>query len=111
MDGVGLRFPGDADDLGNGEIGGDRAETPADLVGLVCLEAVEGELVLLGEHRDGLQPQLVGRPENPDGDLGPVRNEDFLDRHDAPNAREVLQFRANDTRIVQLRKEFGCGAA
>jgi hypothetical protein len=28
----------------------------ADLVGLVRLEAMEGELVLLGEHADRLQP-------------------------------------------------------
>ena len=57
MDGVGARALGDAQDFGDGEIRLDRPERPlemraaADLVGLVGLEAVQRELVLLGEQR------------------------------------------------------------
>ena len=57
MDGVGARALGDAQDFGDREIRLDRPERPlemraaADLVGLVGLEAVQRELVLLGEQR------------------------------------------------------------
>ena len=56
MDRVGLGLAGDAEHLGDRQIGLDRPQPLADLVGLVGLEAVEGELVLLGEDRDRLQP-------------------------------------------------------
>ena len=81
MDRVGLRLAGDADDLGDRQIGLDRPEALADLVGLVGLEAVEGELVLLGEDRDGPDAELVGRPEDADGDLRPVGDENLPDCH------------------------------
>jgi hypothetical protein len=48
VDRVGAAHLGDADDLGDREIGRDRAQPLADLVGLVGLEPVEAELVLLG---------------------------------------------------------------
>ena len=70
MDGVGLA-PRLATRMISGidEIGLDRPQALADLVGLVGLEAVQGELVLLGEDRDRLHAQLVGGAEDADGDL------------------------------------------
>ena len=62
MDGVGAGALGDAQDLGDREIGLDRPERlfkvrpAADQIGLVGLEAVEGELVLLGEDADRAEP-------------------------------------------------------
>ena len=56
VDGVGAAHLRDADDLGDREVGGDRAEALADAVGLVGLEAVQRELVLLGEDRDRRLP-------------------------------------------------------
>ena len=85
MDGVGARALGDAQDLGDREVGLDRSERlfemrpAADQVGLVGLEAVEGELVFLGEDADRLQPKLVCGAKDPDGDLRAVRDENLAD--------------------------------
>ena len=53
MDGVGAGQPGDADIFGDLQIGLDRAESLADQVGLVGLEAVQRQLVFLGKDGDG----------------------------------------------------------
>jgi len=81
VDRVGLGLAGDPQHLGDREIGFDRAEALADLVGLVGLEAVEGELVFLREDRDGLQSQLIGRAEDADRDLRAVCDENLADCH------------------------------
>ena len=81
MDGVGAGLDRDADHIVDVEVGGDRPLALADLVGLVGLEAMEGELVLLGEDGDGADAQLVRRAEDANGDLGTVGNQDLLDRH------------------------------
>lgn len=54
----------------------------SDLIGFVGLEAVQGELVLLGPHGHGLQAQLVGGPEDTDGYFRTVGDEDFGNRQD-----------------------------
>ena len=72
MDGVGLRLLRHPDDLVDGKIGFDRAFALADLIGLVRLEAMERELVLLGIDRDGGDAQFRRGPEHPDRDLGAV---------------------------------------
>ena len=109
-------FARDADDLGDGEIGLDRAERLAvrrlaDLVGLVGLEAVEGELVLLGEDRDRAEPQFVRRAEDTDGDFGPVGDENLGDRHASAHGKQpgnslILSriVRLAKSRIVQVRR-------
>ena len=62
------------------EVGADRLAGTADEVRLVGLEAVEGEPVLVGIDRHGADPQLVGRAEDADGDLGAVGDQQLLDR-------------------------------
>ncbi len=89
MDGVGAGLLRHPDDLGDRQIGGDRPQhlavgQPTDLVGLVRLEPVEGELVLLGEDRHGGAAELVGGAEDADGDLRAVGDEDLGDRHASP---------------------------
>ena len=59
MDGIALRLDRDADDVVHGEVGGDGAAPLADAVGLVCLEAMEGEVILFGEDRDRGLAHLV----------------------------------------------------
>ena len=82
MDRVGAAHLGDADDLGDRQVGGDRPEPLADAIGLVRLEAVQAELVLLGEDRDRALAHLVGGPHDPDGDLAAVGDQDLLEaRH------------------------------
>jgi hypothetical protein len=93
MDGVDLRFAGDANDLGDRQIGGKRSEPLADLIGLVGLEAVEGELVLFSEDRDGLQSELIGGPEDADRDLGPIGDKDLADTQESPLQRSRLTMR------------------
>ena len=65
-----------------------------DLVGLVGLEAVQRELVLLGLDRDGLDAELVGGAEHADGDLGAVGDEDLGDGQGGaprPERRKIPQ--------------------
>ena len=85
MHGIGAGALGDAQDFGDGEVCLDRPERPlemraaADLVGLVGLEAMQRELVLLREQPDGPDAKLVCSAKNPDGDLRAVRDENFAD--------------------------------
>ena len=79
VDRVGAGHPGDADDLGDRQVGRHRAEAFADAVGLVRLEAVQAELVLLREHRDGALAHFVGCAHHPDGDLATVGDQDLLE--------------------------------
>ena len=78
MDRIGARALGDAQHFGDGEIGLDRPKralkmrSAPDLVGLVRLEAVQRQLVFLGEQADRPQTKLIRRAKDPDGDLGPV---------------------------------------
>ena len=86
MDGVGAGCPRHPDDLGDRQIGGDRPQNLAigqfaDLIGLVRLEAMEGDLVLLGEDRNGAAAKLIGGAHHTDGDFRAIGDEDFLDRH------------------------------
>ena len=72
MDGISPGKLGDADDFLDGEIGLDGAFAPADEIGFIRLEAVQGEFVVLGVDGDGGNAQLRRRAEHADGDLGPV---------------------------------------
>ena len=93
VDGVDVRLARDADHLTDVEIGGDGSQTLADLVGLVRLEPVQGELVLLGEHRHGGDAELVGRAEDANGDLRPVGDKDLADgqnAHSGGNSGQAL---------------------
>ena len=62
------------------EIGRDGAPAFADLVGLVGLEPVQAERVLLREDGDGAQAELGGRAHDADGDLAAIQREKFLER-------------------------------
>ena len=57
---------------GDVEVAADRLAGLADAVGLVGLEPVQGEAVLVRIDGDGADAQLVGRAEDPDGDLAAV---------------------------------------
>ena len=108
MDRIGLGLAGDPEHVGDREIGLDRPHPLADLVGLVRLEAVEGELVLLGKDRDGAYAQFVRRPEHADRDLGPVRDENLPDGHafcPVPRCRQTSL-----SLVVRLRKQLFASA-
>ena len=90
MDRVRAAFLGDPDDLGDGQIGRDRPQPLADPVGLVRLEAVQAQLVLLGIDGHRLLAQFVGRPHHADRNLAPVGDQDFL-KHTGPPRRWVGQ--------------------
>ena len=79
MDRVDLVLRGDPDHLVDVEIGLERALAAADLVGLVGLEPVQRELVLVGVDRDRPDAELGRGPEDPDGDLGAVGDEQTAD--------------------------------
>ena len=68
---------GDPDDLLDRQIGGDRAQALADPVGLVGLEPVQTQLVLLGKDGDGLVAHLVGRAHDANGDFAAVGDQDL----------------------------------
>ena len=79
VDGVGAGLGRQPHNLVHREVGGDRARPLADAIGLVGLGAMEGETVLVGEHRDRGLPHLVGRAQDPNRDLAAVRHQDFLE--------------------------------
>ena len=79
MDRIGARRPGHPDDLGDRQVGLDGPEPLADPVGLVRLEAMQAQLVLLGEDGDGPLAHLVGGAHHPDGDLAAIGDEDLLE--------------------------------
>jgi hypothetical protein len=83
---------GDAHDLRDAEIGRHRAQPLADLVGLVGLEPVERQLVLLGIDRNRPLAQLVGRPHDADRDFAAIGDEDLLEfGHGVRNSLSRLQ--------------------
>ena len=49
----------------------------AEREGLVGVRRMQGAAVGVGVHRDRADAELSERPEDPDGDLAAVRNEDF----------------------------------
>ena len=79
MDGVDARFLGHRDDALDVEIRGDRALALADEIGLVRLEAMDAEAVLLGVNGDGAQAQFGAGAENADGDFAAVGRHQFLE--------------------------------
>ena len=85
MDRVRAGDPGDAQDLLDRQIGLDRPHVlvemraAADLIALVRLEAVEGQLVLLRPDRHRPEPELVGGAEHANGDFGSVGDENLTD--------------------------------
>ncbi len=79
MNRIRAAVPRDADDLRDREIRTDGRQPLADQIGLVRLEAVERQLVLLGVDRDRLLAQLRRRPHHADRDLAPVGDQDFLE--------------------------------
>ena len=61
----------------NREIRRDGAHALADPVSLIRFEAVQAELVFPGKDGDGAFAHLIGRAHHADGDLAPVRDQDF----------------------------------
>ena len=55
-----------------------RSLALADAVGLVRFEAVEAQAVFFGIHRNGAQSELIGGPQNADGDLATVECKQFF---------------------------------
>ena len=79
MDGIAVGLDRHADDVVHRQIGGDGAERLADGIGFVGLEAVEGEAVLVREDRDRGLAHLVGRAQDADRDLAPVRHQNSFE--------------------------------
>ena len=82
VDGIDPDVLGQLDDAGDVEVRADRLAGLADPIGLVGLEAVQGEAVLVGVDRDGADAEFVGRAEDADGDLAAVGDEQLLERRD-----------------------------
>ena len=79
MDGIGPGHLGDADNLGDGQIGADGRQAFADQIGLIGLEAVQRKLVFFGIDRDGFLAHLIGRPHDANGNFAAIGDEDFLE--------------------------------
>ena len=94
MDGVDALLLGQRDDAFDVEVGFDRAFALADQVGLVGLEAVQGEAVFLRVDGDGAQAEFVGGAQDADGDFAAVQCEEFLH---SEGAREL---RGGNSRVL-----------
>ena len=70
---------GERDDAVDVEVGADRLAGLAHQIGLVGLEAVQGEPILVGVDRDGADAEFVRRPENADRDFAAIGDEEFGD--------------------------------
>ena len=70
---------GQRDDAGDVEVRPDRAFARADLIGLVGLEAVQGEAVFLRIDGDRAQAEFVRRAEDANGDFAAIGSEQFSD--------------------------------
>ena len=70
---------GDTDDVGDVQVGGDGFLAGPDPIGLIGLEAMEGEAVLVGEDGDGADAHLSGGPQDADGDFAAVGDEEAAD--------------------------------
>ena len=101
VDRIGPRQLGDADDLGDAEVGPHGRHPLADPVGLVGLEAVQAQLVFLGKDRDGFLAHLIGGAHDANGDLAAVGDEDLLE------VRHGRTLRANDRPTLRVPR---CGA-
>jgi hypothetical protein len=69
VDGIDLVLPGDADDVGDIQVGGDGFLAGAHQIGLVGLEAVQGKAIFVGKNGDGTDTHLAGRAQDADGDF------------------------------------------
>ena len=76
IDAVRLRQGHDRFDV---EVGADRFAGAAHQIRFVCLEAMEGEAILVGVDRDGADAEFVGRAEHADGDLAAVGHKQLGD--------------------------------
>jgi hypothetical protein len=69
VDGIDLVLPGDADDVGDIQVGGDGFLAGAHQIGLVGLETVQGKAIFIGKNGDGTDTHLAGRAQDADGDF------------------------------------------
>ena len=79
MNGIDLPILRQRDQCVDIEIRADRLAGMADEIGLVGLQPVQGEPVLVGIDGDGPNAQLVPRPEDPDGDFTAIGDEKSSD--------------------------------
>ncbi len=82
--GVGAGAAGDGEELGDDEVGV-GARLTVEGVGLVGERDVQGVAVLVGVDGDRADPRIPRRPDDADGDLAPVGDEDLVHtRHETP---------------------------
>ncbi len=91
VDRVGAALPRDPDDLLHIQVRAHRVPRLADLVSLVCLEAVHRVAVLIREHSDRLGAQLIGGPEGPNCDFTAIGNEDLAEHRDLSSRGRATQ--------------------
>ena len=97
---------GERDDALDVEVGADRAFRRVERIGLVRLEAVDGEAVLLGEDRDRAQAEFVGGAEDADGDFAAVGGHQFSGAGGRVGHVQTLCLAARGWRV----KNNGCGS-
>ena len=79
MNGISPCHLGHANNFRDRQISRNRPQTFAHLISLVCLKAVQRQLIFLGIDRHGAFSQLIGRAHDADGNLTAVGDQDFLE--------------------------------
>ena len=79
MNGIDVVLLGQRHDAVDVEIGPQRFAGDADAIGLVGLEAVQGEAILVRVDGHGANAQFVGRAKDANGDLAAIGDEKFAD--------------------------------
>ena len=78
MDGVGTVLFSQLDDLGNIQIGAQRALVLTDQIGFIRSGTEDTIGIFVGVNGDGLESQVVAGPENAHGNLAPVCHQNFF---------------------------------
>src|SRR5581483_10919281 len=84
MNGIDIRFPGDAKNVLYVEVGLDGTLVASHEIGLVGLGPMQREAILLRIDRHGSDPELRGGTHDTDRDLAPIGDQDAADplRHE-----------------------------
>ena len=109
MDRVDAMLLGDRHDPLDVEVGADRLAGPADEIGFVGLEAVEGEAVFVGIDGHGPHAEFVGGAKHADRDLAAVGHQQLLDRtHRKTSFQSPSERKLSPTPTVPWNRQQGC---
>ena len=109
MDRVDVMLLGDRDDPLDVEVGPNRLTGPADEIGFIRLETVEGEAVFVGIDGHGPDAEFMGGAKHADRDLAAVGDQQLLDgTHRKPSSQSPAERKISPNPTVPWNRQQGC---